>query len=172
MVAGGHDGPGRARGQNDGRRQARRARWVTGVAVAVLLGVAAAEVELWPLTSYRLFSGVRTESRSSLELVAVGPDGSRTPVPLDEHDQVLGTTSHQFRHLRDLPPAQRRAMAGAWLQLAGIDVADVARVEVERVRRTMDARTLEARVTDRRPVLEVVLREAQTPAAVDAGAMP
>ena len=157
MAAAGGDEDARAR---DDRRQARRARWVTGLAVAVLLGVAAAELELWPLTAYRLFSGVRTGSQASLELVAVGPDGTRTPVPLDADDQVLATTSHQYRHLRDVGPARQRAMAAAWLDVAGIDPADVATVQVERVRRTMDPRTLGTRTTDRDVVVEVPLRDA------------
>lgn len=160
MTAGGRGGDGadaREGVRDDDRRQARRARWVTGVAVAALLGVAAAEVELWPLTSYRLFSGVRTGTQAADELVAVGPDGTRTPVPLAADDQVLATTSHQYRLLRDVDAARQRAMVGAWLDLAGIDPADVATVRVERVRRTMDARTLAAQVTDRAVLVEIPL---------------
>ncbi|ADG73134.1 hypothetical protein Cfla_0215 [Cellulomonas flavigena DSM 20109] len=175
MAAGGRDRSGRARDAQDrlDRREAHLARWVTVVVVAVLLGVAHDdETELWPLTAYRLFSGVRTESQVSLELVAVGADGTRAPVPLDEHDQVLATTSHQYRLLREVPPARQREMAAAWLGLAGIDVADVESVEVERVRRTMDARTLDERVTDRRVVVQIAMRAAERRPVAGAGEAP
>ncbi|WP_435736563.1 hypothetical protein V5D56_17560 [Cellulosimicrobium sp. PMB13] len=131
------------------------ARTVTYGVVCVLLATAAAGVEAWPLTSYRLFSGVRTDARTALELVAVGVDGP-TVVRPDPTHPVLATTTYRYDDLAPASPAEREELVRAWLDTAGIDPADVASVRLDRVRSTLDPETLEWTEVSREPVLEVL----------------
>ncbi|QAY69728.1 hypothetical protein [Xylanimonas protaetiae] len=127
-------------------RQRRRARQVTYGMVAVLAVTAVAHLELWPLTSFRLFSGLRTGTGATYELIAVATDGTRTVVP----------TNHQL--VAKLPQAAPDAVAaqvGAWLDDAGLaaDALDV--VVLERSTWELDPETLTTHETDRDVVLEV-----------------
>jgi hypothetical protein len=122
----------------DDERQRRLARRVTVGTVAVLLLVPITTVEAWPLTSFRLFSTLRTGTTVGLALVAIAPDGTSTPVRLPR-DQVLSTTSHQYADLEDESPQTQRAKVRAWLVAAGLDPADVAAVELVRTTRHADA---------------------------------
>lgn len=136
-------------------RERRRARRVTWSAVGVLLLVAAVQLELWPLTAYRLFSEVRTGTSSSIDLVAVAADGTRTPVRLDPRNPVVVTTGRQYAHVRTAEPARQREMVRAWLGAAGIDPGEVAEVRLEQVVLQMDPDTRERQETDRRLLVEV-----------------
>lgn len=123
----------------DDARQRRRARVVTLTIVGVITLGAVAEVEAWPVTAFRLFSQVRTDTSSSLQLVVVRPDGATSPLTLKPADDVVVITGHQYATLRDLPPARQRAKVDAWLALGGVDRADVATVRLDRVTLHYDA---------------------------------
>lgn len=127
--------------QDDDARQRRRARAVTLAIVGVIVLGALAEVEAWPVTAFRLFSQVRTDTSSSLQLVVVHPDGSTAPLVLEPDDDVVVITGHQFATLRDLPPARQRAKVDAWLDLAHVSRADAASVRLERVTLRFEAAT-------------------------------
>lgn len=137
-------------------RERRTARAVTYGAVALLLAVALVQLELWPLTAYRLFSNVRTDSRVTLELVAVGDDGATTPVRLPS-DRVLGTTAHQYRDLEKASDERRRELVAAWLSAGSLDADEVAEVRLDRVRQRMDPATLRWSDVERTVVVEVPL---------------
>lgn len=113
------------------------ARRVTVGTVVVLLLVALSGLEAWPLTSFRLFSTVRTGTSVGLQLQAVAPDGTRTPVRVPAN-QVMSTTTHQFAHLAHARPEVQRAKVRAWLTTAGIDPATVTEVELVRTTRSTD----------------------------------
>ncbi|MBD5786228.1 hypothetical protein IF650_08555 [Cellulosimicrobium terreum] len=130
------------------------ARTVTYGVVGLLLVTAATGLEAWPLTSFRLFSGARTDTGTGLELVAVGASGE-TAVRPDRSNPVLVTTTHRYGELAGAGDARRRLMVDAWLGTAGIDPADVRTVRLERVRRTLDPATLEWSESSRELVLEV-----------------
>jgi hypothetical protein len=130
---------------------------VTYGAVALLLVVAADQREAWPLTSYRLFSSVRTGEGASSSLVAVGQDGSRTPVGVPPGNEVLPTTAHLYDELARAKPEQQRAMVHTWLDIAGIDPAAVSSVRLESVRWRLDRESLERIETGRTLVAEVEL---------------
>lgn len=119
-------------------RDKRLARRVTVGTILVLLLVAAVGVEAWPLTAFRLFSAVRTDTTTSVQLVVVSPDGSRTPLRLPSN-QVLGITAHQFVDLAEESPAEQRRKVRAWLGVSGIDPEGVASVELVRTTRSADA---------------------------------
>jgi hypothetical protein len=127
-------------------RQRRRARQVTYGMVAVIAVTAIAGVELWPLTAFRLFSGVRTGTGTSYELLAVDADGIRTRVPA------------RLQLLAKLPqaaPDDAAAQVDAWLDDAGIDPAAVDVVVLERAQWRLDPHTLTRAETTRTVVLEV-----------------
>lgn len=135
--------------------ESRRARLVTYGTVAVLLCTALVQAELWPLTAYRLFSVVRTGTTSYSELVAVAPDGARTPVRLDPDNPVLRTTAHQYSDLPGARPQRQVAMVRAWLVAADLDPAEVATVTLERGTRVMDPETGTWREVSRDVAVEV-----------------
>jgi hypothetical protein len=140
----------------DGSRDRRVARWVTWGTLAVILVGAAAEQEIWPITSFRLFSVVRTADGVSTSLVAVRADGTRVPVPLPSQE-VLATTSHQLARLADATGTEQRAKIEAWLGLAGMDPDDYTTVAVHRTPWTMDPVTRERVTGEDRVVAEVTL---------------
>ncbi|ACZ29254.1 hypothetical protein Xcel_0215 [Xylanimonas cellulosilytica DSM 15894] len=127
-------------------RHGRRARQVTYGMVAVLVAAAIAHVELWPLTSFRLFSSVRTGTGTAYELLAVGADGTRTPVPA--RIQLLAGLAEEA-------PDDVAAQVGAWLDDAGLDPAAVDVVVLERATWQLDPDTLARHETARDVVLEV-----------------
>src|SRR5690606_38562502 len=87
---------------------------------------------------FHLFSSVRTDTGTSLELVAVHDDGTSTPVRLSPDNPVLRTTAHQYRDLITAPAPERRAMALAWLRAADVDPDTVDVVRLERLTRVME----------------------------------
>ena len=132
------------------------ARTVTYGVVGLLLVTAATGLEAWPLTSYRLFSGERTDTRTGLELVAEGAAGDRLVRP-DSMNPVLVTTTHRFGELVTATPDEREQMVRAWLDVAGIDPGTVDGARLDRVRRTLDPESLGWTEVSREPVLEVEL---------------
>jgi hypothetical protein len=116
-----------------------RARVVTYGVVGLLLATAATGTEAWPLTSFRLFSTVRTSTATGLELVAVRPDGTRSLVRFDAGNPVLATTADLLDDVADQEPERQRAMVRAWLDAAHLTPDDVDVVRVERVARTVGA---------------------------------
>lgn len=125
--------------ERDERSVARR---VTVGAVGLLLLVGLVEVELWPLTSYRLFSEVRTPDRVSTRLVAELPDGSTQTLVPGGTNPVLRTTTHQYGRLRHAGPVERAQLTQAWLAATGTAPDDVVELRLERVHQRMDAHSL------------------------------
>jgi len=142
-----------AGGEGEDARESRIARRVTVGTIVVLLLVALVQLELWPLTAFRLFSTVRTGHSAGLQLVAIAPDGTEQPLRLPG-DQVFSTTSHQYPDLPHESAAVQRAKVRAWLVACGIDPADVAKVELVRTSRSADASGT-PRVTGTKVLLEV-----------------
>ncbi|PZR52145.1 hypothetical protein DNL40_13115 [Xylanimonas oleitrophica] len=136
-----------------GAAERRRARRVTYGSVALLLVVAVAQVELWPLTSFRLFSHVRTGEGQTLRLVATAPDGQVVPVPVGARSG--GSTAHRLKDLAGAEPEAAREMVDGWLELAGVDPADVRTVRLERELWELDPVTLERRTVAVTVLVEV-----------------
>ena len=114
------------------------ARVVTyGLVLGLALG-AWAEVEHWPVTSFRLFSVVRTDRSFGLELVAVTPGGERERVAPTGSGRVVANLSHQLQELRGEPSAERRRRVLALLDLADMDPDRYVQVDLERVERRLD----------------------------------
>ena len=92
---------------------------VTWSLLAVMAVVAVGQLELWPLTAFRLFSEVRTADQTRLELVAEHLDGTEEPLLVSETNPVLVTTDRQFPDLPREPEEVQREMVLAWLGRVG-----------------------------------------------------
>lgn len=95
--------------------------------ITALVVAAIGQVELWPLSSFRLFSEVRTGRRTSLSLVAVTTDNNTRPVDLSSDIRIVRSAQRQLPHLAELAPSDQRQKVRAWLRAAGIP-ADVVRL--------------------------------------------
>jgi len=122
----------------DGRRSVLWGRLVTyGLVLGLLVG-AWTHTEHWPVTSFRLFSSVRTDRSFGLELVAVGPNGERERIPASAGEGATVGSIHQLTDLRNAPPAVRRERVLSMMERAGLDVADYRVAQLERVERRLD----------------------------------
>lgn len=123
--------------------EARVGRVVTWSILAVLAVAAVGQLEVWPVTAFRLFSETRTGDQSRLELVAEHRDGTDEPLLVDETNPVLYTTDRQYPDLARESPEVRRAMVRAWLDVSGVDPATVRSVRLDRIARQYDVDTHE-----------------------------
>jgi hypothetical protein len=138
-------------------REARVGRVVTWSLLAAMAVAAVAQLELWPLTAFRLFSEVRTADQTRLERVAehlAGPDEARL-VP--ETNPVVYTTDRQFPDLVGESQRVQREMVLAWLSASGVDPATVASVRLDRIVRDYDTDTHEWADVARSTVVDVDL---------------
>jgi hypothetical protein len=119
----------------------RLARRVTYGTLSMLLAAGVAQVDFWPLSAYKLFSGVRTDTVTSTRLVATLDDGSEATVGRGS-DPVLGHTQSFLPALAHADTAARHVMLTTWLAEAGLDPAEVRELRTERVRRVVDPATL------------------------------
>lgn len=119
----------------------RLARRVTYGTLSMLLATAVAQVDFWPLSAYKLFSGVRTDTVTSTRLVATLDDGREAAVGRGS-DPVLGPTQGFLPRLADADPGTRQVMLTTWLEQAGLDPAQVRELRTERVLRVVDPTTL------------------------------
>ena len=122
-------------------RDARVGRAVTWSFLAVLTIAAVGGLELWPLTSFRLFSEVRTADQTRLELVAEHLDGTEEQLLVSATNPVLVTTDRQFPDLPREPEEVQREMVLAWLDVSGVDPATVGSVRLDRIARQYDVDT-------------------------------
>lgn len=118
--------------------QRRTARVVTYGLVGILAVSAVAQLELWPLSSMRLFSELRSGQRQALVLTAVGHHGERSPVPLNRTVRQTRAAQQQLPDLPDLGPTVRRRAIVAWLTTAGLDPDRYDAVILERVTYRLD----------------------------------
>lgn len=123
------------------RREARVGRAVTWSLLALLAVFAVGQLELWPLTSFRLFSTPRSADQTRLELVAEHLDGTDEPLLVEATNPVLVTTDRQFPDLVQEPADVRRDKVLAWLAASGVDPATVGSVRLDRIAREYDEET-------------------------------
>ena len=112
--------------------------------LGALLLVALTGSEAWPLSSFRLFSDIRTEESTGWRLVAVTPAGVERPVDV-RGDADSRRASRELHRLDDLPPANQRRRVITWLDLAHVDPRRYKSVRLYRVsiRATPDHRSTE-----------------------------
>jgi hypothetical protein len=111
--------------------------WRARVVVLVLLGAFVAsfltEAELWPMSSFRLFSGLRSDQSSSVELVAVSANGSEQRIDVQRNRTAARSALHQVSTLPHLPLAEQQKEVRAWLGIAEMDPDAFVAVRLYRV---------------------------------------
>lgn len=96
----------------------RRARWVAYGLVALLALSVVAQVEWWPLSSFRLFSQARTGTATSWRIALVDAEGAEHPLPFDQLPRGFRGSHHLAPTLRGLRPDRRDAVCRAWADAA------------------------------------------------------
>lgn len=97
--------------------------------------------DFWPLSAYRLFSSLRTDTTSSQQLVVSFGDGTEQAVRCVDHP-VLRETMRFVPTLPDAAAGPREVMLDTWFADCGLDRGDVVRVRIDRVDRAVDPVTL------------------------------
>lgn len=119
------------RGAGD-RRTSWVARGVTYGLCGGLLLLGVAQVELWPLSAFRLFSGVRGPETTSWQVVVVDADGTERPLDLGGMPDQVGLPHHVLPRLVEASSSVRRDALTAYVEAAGVDPAAI-EVRVYRV---------------------------------------
>jgi len=128
---------------------------VTYALVGALLVVGALDQELWPLSAFRLFSGLRTGQEVGWEVVAVDQERHLRSVPLSSAPGLRGS-HHLLPTLRSRSPSARRRALARYIEGAGMAQRDLQAVRVYRVvRRTPTDGRGPGEVVTRRLELEV-----------------
>jgi hypothetical protein len=96
----------------------------------LLLGIG--QVELWPMSAFRLFSGVRGPEATSWVVTTVDAGGDEHRVDLAALGGRVGLPHHVLPSLVDASPAERRAVLEAYVEAAGSTGGEV-RARVYRV---------------------------------------
>lgn len=117
-----------------GISQAWRARVVTLALLAAIVGCFSAEAELWPMSSFRLFSGLRSAESSGTLLVAVAGDGSEHRIDVQKNPTAARSALHQVADLPHQTRSQQRGAVMAWLRIGAMDPSDFVAVRLYRVR--------------------------------------
>jgi hypothetical protein len=120
----------------------RHARPFVALFLTVLVACPLGLLNLWPFSSWRLFSSIRTDRETSWEAVAVEPSGRERDVP-------VASFPHGYRGFRFVlagfskrAPAARNAICAAWLTEANDEL--ITRTRLVRIYR------LQWRLSDRR----------------------
>lgn len=112
----------------------RRARWVAYGLVALLALSVVAQVEWWPLSSFRLFSQARTGTATTWQVALVDATGAEHPLSFDRLPRGYRGSHQLAPTLRGLPGERRDAVCRAWADAAADRLAIVAtEVRVYRV---------------------------------------
>jgi hypothetical protein len=126
----------------------RLARVVTYGLCGTLLVLGAAQVELWPLSAFRLFSSVRGPETVSWVVVTVDAEGDEHTLDLSGMRDEVGLPHHVLPTLIDASPAERTRVIEAYLDAAG-EGASAVEAKVYRVvsRTSTDAHVPSAEVS-------------------------
>ena len=95
--------------------------WVRAFAygfVALLLVFVFRDQEWWPLTSWHLFSHVRSDITRSYEARTVGHDGTVRPLRFAGLPNGAQLEDRLLPHIGTLPAARQASTCDAWLKLA------------------------------------------------------
>lgn len=132
-----------------------RGRVVTYLALLVVMGVALTGQEAWPLSSFALFSRVRTGESVSVQVVALRRDGREELVDLGRRHSATRGATHLIPHLRAKPRAVQVAEVSSWMQEAGIDPSDVVAARIYRTVREVSRDGTPGKVLRRRMTLQI-----------------
>lgn len=83
--------------------------------LVLVFGSAAFEVEVWPLSAFKLFSQARTATEVRWELVAVDEAGTETPADLDAMGRPFRQAAHLLPGLAVASASARHSACAGWL---------------------------------------------------------
>jgi hypothetical protein len=109
-----------------------RARIVTVGLVGTLIVTGTSGAELWPFSSFRLFSEARDGEIWGTRLAAVARDGHEEPVVVDGHPTPRAARQ-RLRAIVRHPPERQREDVLAWLQVTGMDASRYRSVRIYEV---------------------------------------
>lgn len=134
-----------------------RARLVAYGMVLMLVVCAVFTLEPWPLTSLRLFSQIRTDRQTQVQLVVVEAEGTRRVIDFGDNAFVSDSAQRRLPEIASLPVAEQRSAVEDVLKVAGVDPTTVDAVAVSRTVRRLDADGGPATVLSSRDVVTVEL---------------
>jgi hypothetical protein len=105
--------------------------------VALLLVFVFRDQEWWPLTSWHLFSHVRSDIARSYEVRSVGRDGSVRPLRFAGLPNGAQLENRLLPHIGTLPAARQRSTCDTWLKLAQQRGDDVVGLRIYAVQRKL-----------------------------------
>jgi hypothetical protein len=110
----------------------RWARWFVHGLLGVVLLCGLARLELFPMSAFKLFSGIRHEQHESWQIRAVA-GGEETPVLLGDLPVAYRNTSYILGDFDEMAAEERDAVCRAWVKPARDRGARVDLVRVYRV---------------------------------------
>ena len=127
--------------RSDGTAAPQRVPWWARVFaygfLALLLIFVFADLEWWPLTSWHLFSRVRSDTTSGYEVRTVGSDGSVRPLRFTGLPNGAQLQNRLLPHIGTLPKARQASTCDAWLELAQKRGDDAVALRVYAVQREL-----------------------------------
>jgi hypothetical protein len=110
-----------------------RTRWLVRGFLALFLLCAVLRLELWPLTGFRLFSGLRRESHPMWVADTVGANGRERRLWFNDLPRPYQGFYLITQGFRRLSPARQAAVCEAWLSEARRLRPSVAALRIDRV---------------------------------------
>lgn len=97
--------------------------------LALVLATSGLGVEVWPLTGWRLFSQVRTDTVSGWQVVAVGEGGQESRLEPSSLGRGYRGTSWRLADFPTMPPHERDEVCRVWADGAfGVGAVDSVRI--------------------------------------------
>ena len=96
----------------------------------VFLGVGFADVELWPLTGWRLFSASRTAIQRGYEIVAVDAKGAESRISFSSMPQGYRRPDHILKTFHRISERERDDVCRAWADAAAARGREVTEVRI------------------------------------------
>ena len=105
--------------------------------IALVLVCGVARVEAWPLSAFRLFSGMRGAERVSYQLQAVDPQGKETELPFGRLPVAYRNTQNLLPHFNRMTAAEREEICDAWARTPRENGQSVAFLRVYRITKSV-----------------------------------
>ena len=132
--------PGLSSGEEGRPEVSARVRWFVWAFLTVFAFTGLAEIEAFPFTGWRLFSGLRHERTTSFTAFAVDGDGEETPFPFASLPPAYHWGSNLVRAFVRRSPAEQATICDAWVDGARATGHDVEVVRIYQVVRTVSER--------------------------------
>lgn len=127
-------------GEEASPRVPARVRWCVWAFLAAFAFTGLAEVEAWPLTGWRLFSGLRHERSTSWAAFAVDDSGKEIPFSFASLPPAYRWGTNLVGGFANRPAGEQAEICDAWAAAARAARRDVAAIRIYRVERVVSDR--------------------------------